>query len=250
MSTLIERWAAKAWTAISLRTAVRRGSACVSLVALLLPAVSCGHKPSDAQALRTCVDRWNQGNMVGWGPGPVNVAFRRPTAKEHSTIQLPSHRLCIVGIPVSDGTWTCVLSTTGAYWCPPLHEATGPRLPENGRLDRRGVLKLDSTLTNTHPARALRWQRYPHVDGYIQPWTSIGKLRPGLRFKGKGRGHCFLAAESARSAVSCLQGYVRSDACFPQRRPWQRGDLAACSWGPGSTTFTRWVISQPGSASG
>jgi hypothetical protein len=244
MSRRTERWAAKASTAISLRTAVRRSSFCVLLAAVLLPALSCGNKPQDAQTLRTCVDRWNQGNMVGWGPGPANVAFRRPNAKEHSTIELSSRRLCIVAIAVGDGTWTCVLSTTGAYWCPPLHEATGPRLPENATLDRRGVLKLDSPLKGTHPAPRLGWQRYPRVDGYIHPWTSSGKLRPGLRFKGKQRGRCFLVDETARSAVSCLAGNSRYDACFPGRRPWQRGDLAACSWGPGSTTFTRWVITQ------
>jgi hypothetical protein len=112
-----------------------------------------------------------------------------------------------------------------------------------GRLAR--VLELDSALRGTHPAPPLPWQRYPRVDGYIHPWTSSGRLRPGLRFKGNQRGRCFLAEESARSAVSCLYpDGGRNDACFPQRRPWQRGDLAACSFGPGSTTFTRWVISQ------
>jgi hypothetical protein len=219
--------------------------ACVALAALLLRGASCEHQQPNDQALRTCVDRWNQGNMVGWGPGPVNVAFRRPNAKEHSTIELPPRRLCIVGIAVGDGTWTCVLSTTGAYWCPPLHEATGPRLAANARLDRRGVLALDSPLKGTHPTPRLRWQRYPHLDGYIHPWRSNGKLRPGLRFKQQGRGRCFLAAETTRSAVSCLYpSGGRNDTCFPQRRPWQRGDLAACSFGPGSTTFTRWVISR------
>jgi len=218
---------------------------CLWLAALLLPAVSCGHKPVNTQALRTCVDRWNQGNMVGWGPGPANVAFRRPNAKEHSTIRLSSRRLCIVGIDVGDGTWTCVQSDPGAYWCPPLHEATGPRLPENAKLDRHGVLKPDSPLKGTHPTPPLAWHRYPRVDGYIQPWTASGKLRPGLRFKGEQRGRCFLAEESARSAVSCLYpNGGRSEACFPRRRPWRRGDLAACSFGPGSTTFTRWLITQ------
>ena len=217
----------------------------MSLAALLLPALSCGHKPPSAQALRTCVDRWNQGNMVGWGPGPANVAFRRPNAKERSNIELSSQRQCIVGIAVGDGTWTCVQFGTGAYWCPPLHEPTGPRLPENARLSRRGVLELDSPLKGTHPAPSLPWQRYPRVDGYIHPWTASGKLRSGLRFKGGQRGRCFLAEESVRSSVSCLYpSGGRADACFPQRRPWQRGDLAACSWGPGSTTFTRWVITQ------
>ena len=245
MSRRTERWAAKASTATFLRTAVRRCSFCVSLAALLTPAVSCGHKPVNAQALRTCVDRWNQGHMVGWGPGPANVAFRRPNAKEHSSIQLSSRRLCIVGIAVGDGTWTCLQSGTTAYWCPPLHEATGPRLPENATLDRHGVLTLDSPLKGTHPAPSLAWQRYPRVDGYIHPWTASGKLRRGLRFKGEQRGRCFLAEESVRSAVSCLYpDGGRNDVCFPQRRPWQRGDLAACSFGPGSRTFTRWVISQ------
>ena len=237
MSRRTDGWAA-------LRTAVRRGSFCVSLAAVLLAAASCGQKSQNAQTLRTCVDRWNQGNMVGWGPGPAHVAFRRPGAKERSTIELPSRRLCIVAIAVGDGTWTCVLSPTGAYWCPPLHEPTGPRLTENAKLDRRGVLKLDSPLKGTHRAPRLAWQRYPRVDGYIHPWSPSGKLRPGLRFKGAQRGRCFLVDETARSAVSCLAGNSRYDACFPRRRPWQRGELAACTWGPGSTTFTRWVITQ------
>jgi hypothetical protein len=219
--------------------------AAVSLAALLLPAVSCGHKPPNAQALRTCVDRWNQGNMVGWGPGSANVAFRRPNAKERSSIALPRRRQCIVGIAVSGGTWTCVLSSAGAYWCPPLHEPTGPRLPENAKLDRRGALTLDSPLKRTHAPQPLVWQRYPRVDGYVQPWTSSGKLRRGLRFKGEQRGGCFLGAETAaRSAVSCLAGDTRYEACFPRRRPWRRGDLAACSFGPGSTRFTRWRITE------
>jgi hypothetical protein len=234
--------------ATSLRTGVPRKALACLVFALLLVAVSaCSKRASrkDAQALQTCVDRWNQGNMVGWGPGPANVAFRRPNAKEHSTIQLSSSRRCIVATPAGDGTWTCVLSSTGAYWCPPLHEATGPRLPENARLDRHGVLELDSPLKGTHATPPLAWHRYPLVDGYVQPWTSSGTFRPGLRFKGHQRGRCFLVGETARSAVSCLYpNGGRNDACFPRRRPWQRGDRAACSWGPGSTTFTRWVITQ------
>jgi hypothetical protein len=203
-----------------------------------------GHPAKVNQTLRTCADRWNQGNMVGWGPGPANVAFRRPNAKERSSIQLSSQRLCIVGIDVGDGTWTCVMSTSGAYWCPPLHEATGPRLPENATLNKRGVLHLVLSLKGTHPTRPLPWHRYPRVDGYIHPWTSGGKLRPGLRLKGEQRGRCFLVGDTVRSAISCLAGNARDDACFPQRRPWRRGDLAACSVGPGYRTFTRWVINQ------
>jgi hypothetical protein len=244
LSRRTERWAAKVSTASSLRIAVPRSSVAVALVALLLSTLAWAREPTNAQALRTCVDRWNQSQMVGWGPGPANVAFRRPNEKEHSSIQLSSRRQCIVATPAGDGTWTCVLSSTGAYWCPPLHEATGPRLRENATLNRRGVLELDSPLKGTHPPPPLPWQRYPRVDGYIHPWTPSGKLRSGLHFKGKQRGRCFLVDETARSAVSCLAGNSRYDACFPRRRPWQRGELAACSFGPGSRTFTRWVITQ------
>jgi hypothetical protein len=48
-----------------------------------------------------------------------------------------------------------------------------------------------------------------------------------------------------RTAIRCCCLCPRSPRYhFPKRRPWQRGDLAACSFGPGSTTFTRWVITQ------
>ena len=41
------------------------------------PAASASLSPSVAQALRTCVDRWNQANMLGWGPALVSVSVRR-----------------------------------------------------------------------------------------------------------------------------------------------------------------------------
>ena len=200
--------------------------------------------PMQLQAVRTCVDRWNESNMVGWGPAPVNVAFRRPAARERRSIQLSRRRQCIVAIAVGDGSWTCVLAGSGAYWCPPLKEPTGPRLKKNARLDRYGVLLLDHPLRGTHPTPQLRWHRYPHVDGYIQPWTAGGKLRPGLRFAREGRGRCFLADDTVYSAVSCLRPDMgRDEACFPRRRFGRRGGIAACSDGPGYTTYTRWTIS-------
>lgn len=186
--------------------------------------------------------------MVGWGPAPVNVAFRRPVAKEHSSIVLPSRRQCIVAIPAGHGTWTCVLvRRPGAYWCPPLHEPTGPPLSvlkgKNAMIDRRGFLKLDMPLKGTHPTPPLAWQRYPHIDGFVKPWTSNGKLSPGLRFKGEGRGPCFVGDETVRSGISCLsRKLLRYDACFPQRRNWRAGDLAACGR-LGRTRFVRWTIS-------
>jgi hypothetical protein len=190
-----------------------------------------------------CVDRWNQGNMVGWGPAPANVAFRRPLARERSNVELSRRRQCIVAIAAGRGTWTCVLTSSGAYWCPPLHEPTGPVLKKNARIGEHGVLTLDQALEGTHPTPPLAWQRYPHVDGFVEPWTSSGTLRPGLRFKGEGRGNCFRVDETVRSGVSCLSltSFTRYDACFPQRRHWRVGELAACA-GLGDTTFLRWTI--------
>ena len=199
--------------------------------------------PGHRQAVRSCVDRWNQSNMVGWGPAAVNVAFRRPVAKERRSIELSRRRQCIVAVAVGNGSWTCVLAGSGAYWCPPLHEPTGPAMKRNATLDKFGVLALDRPLQGTHATPPLRWHRYPVVDGYIQPWTSVGRLRPGLRFVRDGRGRCFLADDTVYSAVSCLRPDLgRDDACFPRRRVGHRGGIAACSDGPGSTTYTRWTM--------
>jgi hypothetical protein len=101
---------------------------------------------------------------------------------------------------------------------------------------------LESPLKGTHPTPPLEWQRYPHVDGFVEPWTSSGKLRPGLRFESKGRGPCFVVSETARSGISCLShASLRYDACFPQRRKWRAGEVAACGW-IGGTRFVRWTI--------
>jgi len=209
-----------------------------------LVAAGCGHRSSTSQALRTCVDRWNQSNIVGAGPAAANVAFREPVAKERAAMELSPRRQCIVSIALfSDGTLTCPLTSSGAYWCPPRHEATGPPLTnKNAKINRRGVLVLDAPLKGTHPTPPLAWQRYPHIDGFVEPWTSRGALRAGLRFKGEERGRCFVVDETVTSGISCLRRNLgRYDACFPQQRNWRAGDLAACA-GLGDTEFVRWTI--------
>jgi hypothetical protein len=104
------------------------------------------------------------------------------------------------------------------------------------------VLELDSPLKGTRPTPPLAWQRYPHIDGFVEPWTSSGKLRPGLRFEGEGRGRCFIVDETVRCGISCLRRTLsRYDSCFPQRQSWRAGDLAACG-GLGDTRFVRWTI--------
>ena len=102
---------------------------------------------------------------------------------------LPARRQCIVAIPAGQGTWTCVLVSSGAYWCPPLHEPTGPPLTEkNATIDGRGVLKPDSPLKGTHPVPPLAWQRYPHVDALRRPMDSrwVAPARPSVQRQGTG----------------------------------------------------------------
>ncbi len=78
MSRHTGRSVARGTTVGFLRTGARPVVLGLLLAGLLL-AAACGHKTSAAQTLRTCVDRWNQGNMIGWGPVPANVAFRGPS---------------------------------------------------------------------------------------------------------------------------------------------------------------------------
>jgi hypothetical protein len=228
-----------------MRTAVARAAFSGLLLAGLLLVSACGHSARAGQVLRMCIDRWNQGNMVGQGPAPANVAFRRPFPKERRSMVLPRGRQCIVSIAAGDGTWTCVLTASGAYWCPPRHEPTGPPLAKkNAEIDGRGHLAFDGSLAGTHAIRRLRWQRYPLVDGTVKPWTPSGHLRPGVRFTSSGRGPCFRVGETVISGISCLDGHMRRyDSCFPQHKRWRAGEVAACG-GFGSARFVRWTITE------
>jgi hypothetical protein len=238
----IGRSVAMSTTAAFLRAGAGPGGLGLVLAGLLL-AAGCSHKTLAAQTLRTCVDRWNQDNMVDQGPAPAKVVFRRPVGKERESIELRARRQCIVSIAAGRGTRTCVLSGSGAYWCPPRHEPTGPPLNnKNATIDTRGVLVLDSPLKGTHPTPPLAWQRYPHLDSVVHPWTSRGTLRAGLRFKGTARGPCFVVDETVIAAISCLLANGgRYEACFPQWQYWLPGQLAACG-GFGGTSFVRWTI--------
>jgi hypothetical protein len=242
-----------------------RGLTFPLLVAASLAAlVGCGtgearEKPlsrSAAQALRVCVDRWNEAHMRDWGPARASVGRRRLDAARLAAIGLRrGPRRCVVSLAVGrSSTWSCVVVSTGAYGCPVRHEAD--RIPlrnENATIDRRGVLKLDHPLQGTRPARRLAWQRYPRIDGWIEPWTRSGKLLRGLRFTSTytGGGSCprgFPSEQTpAKSAVRCLwRGLYQVDPCFAPPGRWNhRGGVVACPNGPGATTFGRFVIGPP-----
>jgi len=236
-----------------------------------------------AQALRTCVDRWNQANMLGWGPALVRVGVRQVGAAQLAAVGLrnPHLQRCAVSLSFEfrtdprtgcsgaspaprkpkmcvyrSSTFTCVLDRYGAYACPVRHEPSRtPLQQENAITDEHGVMSVDVPIDGTHAVQPLTWaRRYPHADGWIEPWTSSGKLRPGLRFVAhpftknyRGGGSCATGSEltQAKSAIRCLwrRMYV-VDPCFPETADWpQASAVAACPDWPGGTTFARFIIS-------
>src|SRR2546421_12981409 len=97
MSRHTGRSAAKGARVDFLRTGARPSVLGLLLAGLLL-AAACGHKTSAAQTLRTRVDRWNQGNMISWGPATGKASCRRTVATARASVELTPRRQCIVAI--------------------------------------------------------------------------------------------------------------------------------------------------------
>jgi hypothetical protein len=208
--------------------------------------------------------------MLGWGPTLVNVSIRRLTADQLAAVGLgnPSLRRCAVSLAVHfrrdprtgcrgeavlpghrdfcvyrGSTYVCVMNDFGGFGCPTNAEGSPPLRHKNATTDERGVLRLDVPLEGTHATAPLMWQRrYPHVDGWIEPWTKAGTLRPGLKLTGYDRGRCSRGSYQTRTKTAgrCLPRDYSGiyDPCFPQRNDWR---LAACGIAPGRTTFSRFV---------
>jgi hypothetical protein len=214
---------------------------------------------SPAQALRTCVDRWNQDDMLGWGSMSVRIAVRALNVRERTEVSFGNddERRCTVSMARRSGenSWICRINNTGGYECPLVTSDGMPPLSDpNGRTDRRGVLTLGVPLKGTLATPPLAWQRYPHIDGYVEPWSASGQLRRGVRFASTARGWCGQGSESAIGGSQSLSELLfrcgplsyrwRADPCFAKRRPVRPGDIVACAGPPGSTAFLRFKVTQ------
>src|SRR5579864_5815248 len=103
---------------------------CLALGLLMLGAACGSTKPAAAthttaaprQALRTCVDRWNQGNMLSWGSMSVRISIRALTVRERSLVAIPNpgHRRCTLLLAARPGenTLICLIDPVGGYYCP------------------------------------------------------------------------------------------------------------------------------------
>jgi hypothetical protein len=207
-----------------------------------------------SQALRTCVDRWNEDNMVGYRylSGRLEVAMVRPgRLLSLATGVKGSGKRCVLMLgPEKAHPVYCVLARSGAFYCP-YSPIEGPRrTTTNATVGKDGVLTLDMSLRGTHAARPLAWQRYPHVDSNVHPWTSTGRLRPGLRLRPwrLGHGGCISGSEETPdpAAIQCVVAMGHTGPCYPQNRQWGPGGIAAC--GGVGPTFYRFRITA-GSAS-
>src|SRR5947207_4196755 len=135
------------WFGAKMAGMTRRAILCLLLAASLASATGCDEKTrsKSAQQLRRCVDRWNQANMVGWGPAFVRVSVRRLDATELAAVglQIPARRRCVISFAFESradpqtgcsgrtavpgkpgwcldrtGTFACSINPLGAYNCP------------------------------------------------------------------------------------------------------------------------------------
>jgi hypothetical protein len=191
--------------------------------------------------------------MLGWGPAPVSVAVRRLAANEADHVGVYDHRRhCTVslGLGGSQSTFVCVLNAAGGYECSRYADGAPPLRNKNATTDKHGVMKLDIPLPGTHPTAPLPWQRYPHVDSFIHPWTRSGKLRRGLTLDQSGgarhyHGTCFRGTEFTHdpAALRCVSD-VQFDPCYPRTAGWNRRSAVVACARPGATSFGRFVISR------
>ena len=186
----------------------------------------------------------------------VRIAIRGLDARERSALSIPDPALrhCTVSLASRPGqnTWICRIDAAGGYDCPLVTSDGMPLLRnQNGRTDQRGILKLDVPLEGTRATPALAWQRgYPHVDGFILPWTREGRLRTGLSFDRAGgarhyRGTCSLGSQQtvAKAALRCVSD-VQFDPCFALTPAWNHpGAIVACA-SSGWTSFGRFTIAR------
>jgi hypothetical protein len=192
--------------------------------------------------------------MLSWGSNSVRISVRGLNAREQSGFvePNPARRRCTLSLAAqpAQSTLICVIEVTGGYECPLVTSDGMPPLRNvNATTDHRGVLKLDVPIAGTHATPPLAWQRrYPHVDGFILPWTPAGKLRRGLSFDRVGeaqhyRGHCFRGSQQTivKTALRCVSD-VQFDPWFAPTAHWNHPRAIIACASPGWTSFSRFVI--------
>ena len=229
-------------------------AAVLTVTPLVAAACGSGHPSTTAvapasQALRTCDDRWNQDNMVGYRylSGRLEVAMVSPgrLLALATGVRGREKRCVLMFGPEKAHPVYCVLTGSGAFNCPYSPVERPRRTTANATLGKGGALTLDMSLAGTHAAAPLAWQRYPHVDSYVHPWASTGRLRPGLRLRPwkLGHGPCTTGSEETPdpAAIQCvLENMGHTGPCYPQKGHWGPGDTAAC--GGVGPTFYRFRI--------
>jgi hypothetical protein len=156
------------------------------------------------------------------------VHYRRDPSRGCSgSPAVPGHpRYCLY----RGSTYRCVIERFDAYGCPANAEGSPPLRNDNAATDERGVLSVHLSLRGTHPTPPLAWHRYPHVDGWIEPWTRSGKLRRGLSLEARQHGPV-ASAHTRRSRSQPAAAAVPTSApTIPASRRGEPGGVA--NWPP------------------
>jgi hypothetical protein len=136
----------------------------------------------------------------------------------------------------------CALNRFGAYVC--AEHAVGlprdpPRTGQNARyFFKNGTIRLNRPPTGPVPLTKPDWvRRYQVTQGFIEPFDQRGRLRAGLRLRGR------VAALSCGTFPnidhSTLIGCGAGLYCFVPRLPVRNKELIACPTDHGSRLFNR-----------
>ena len=201
--------------------------------------------PEAALGLQRCVDIWNRARMQ-WPTGAANVRLVKDRCQV-TVAEIRDHGFLSAGFP-------CWQPVPFSYQCPShggaLHTLDPAQRVWNAEVDKTGKLTL---------ARAPRGPRlplptrspYPLLNGYVLPFGTDGRPRPGLIFARTLTGTC-VGRGYVRHPDSLRCGWTKrgftyvDDSCFKAPGRLRVGDVVLCPEGAGSTSFIRLKLSKLG----
>lgn len=203
--------------------------------AVTCPGTTAAPISATTAALQACTDRFNWMNFSGWyGLSPVparvqaspcRVTIAYGTSAAEQSLSFP----CVLD---SYGAYSCASHAVGQMNGPPLQGANATYYGKSG------VLRL-TTPGRVGAAPKPDWMKeYPVDHGFIVPFDSQGKLRPGLTLiDSTWDFNCTTSTNTPwrTELISC----PASATCFVPTVPSYVGELAVCPTAPGSRTFRK-----------
>ena len=197
--------------------------------------------PSAAASRQACVEQWNWMHYVGdfivpplrsvpavvrTAPCRIEIDYRLPDAPRIKSLYFP-----------------CEVNRFHAYVC--AGHAHGrptdpPRTGHNARyFSTTGRIQLARRPQHLVAVARPAWvKRYPVAQGFIVPFDSHGRLRPGLTLRAPLPAP-YTCATFPKTSRTTLIGCGAGLHCFVPRLPVSNHELLACPMTPGSPSFFR-----------